>query len=48
MIMALQKWRGRGSDDIGGQCCVKNAAMVVDISLGAARVVCFVFMCVVS
>ena len=23
-IMALQKWGGRGSDDIGGQCCVKN------------------------
>ena len=48
MIMALQKWGGRGSDDIGGQCCVKNDAMVVDISLGAARVMCFVFMCVVS
>ena len=48
MIMALQKWGGRGSDDIGGQCCVKNDAMVVDTSLGAACVVCFVFMCVVS
>ena len=45
MIMALQKWGGRGSDDIGGQCCVKNAAMVVDISR-ELRVLCVSFLCV--
>ena len=47
-IMALQKWGGRGSDDIGAVVLREERCVVVDILPGAGCVVCFVLMCVVS